>query len=74
MCGVSALQFAMIFVLRYFVNRQKELDAAAAATAAPASATASSSDGDLSDTGVEGVSTTPVNANKGGFPSRGDGV
>jgi hypothetical protein len=64
MCGVSALQFGMIFVLRYFVNRQKEIDAAAAAAASAGS----DGDGDTgSDTGVEGVSATRGDAEKGGF-------
>ncbi|KAL2798660.1 major facilitator superfamily domain-containing protein [Aspergillus keveii] len=65
MCGVSALQFAMIFVLRYFVNRQKENDAVAAAAAAT---TGSDGDGDTaSDAGVEGVSAARGDAEKGGF-------
>jgi hypothetical protein len=71
MCGVSALQFAMIFVLRYFVNRQKELDVAAAAAAAVARA-GSDGDGDTgSNTGVEGVSATRGDTEKGGFRTGG---
>jgi hypothetical protein len=60
----------MIFVLRYFVNRQKELDVAAAAAAVARAG--SDGDGDTgSDTGVEGVSATRGDTEKGGFRTGG---
>jgi hypothetical protein len=59
----------MIFVLRYFVNRQKEIDAAAAAAVAN---TGSNGDADTgSDAGMEGVSATRGDDEKGAFRTGG---